>query len=129
MKSKESFSNEDGGYKEEYSETSEVLLTPMSEDIIYDNKIIELKVYEKLTPIGHPNPMVGSYYNCHGWTLGYKEWINVKHKRNSDLTLENQIKESCSEKGVIKDDIFTKELSTYANTNNKNIKKVQKDRL
>jgi hypothetical protein len=109
MKFKDYSSDEDNK-----SEKTEVLLTPISEYVTYDENIFKYGIDKKLNPIGHPDPGVGSYYNCHGWTLGYKEWINIKYKRNSEFSLEEQLVISCKEKGVTEDEIFTKELYTYA---------------
>jgi len=75
MKKKDYSSEDEEEYKQE---VAKVILTPMSKDdfVVYDYNF-KNDITEKLNPIGHPNPGVGSYYNCHGWALGYKEWINI----------------------------------------------------
>jgi len=111
------YSSED---KEEDND-NEVTLTPMSEDIIYDNSIYDYGIDKKLIPIGHPVPCIGSHYNCHGWALGYKEWINIIHKKTDNISLNDQIEISCKEKGITEEDIFTDQIVTYARSETKQL--------
>lgn len=104
---------------EDNKEDDKVILTPMSEDVIYDDNIYKYGIDEKLIPIGHPNPMIGTHYNCHGWALGYKEWINIIHNKTGDISLSEQIAVSCKDKGMTEEDSFTYELSTYARSTKK----------
>jgi hypothetical protein len=99
------------------NDDGDVLLTPVSQsDVWYDDVFAE-KITSQLTAIGHPSLPQGSYYNCHGWSLGYKVWLNVRHTRNEQITLQQCIEEKCA--NVTTDDIFTQEMGTYARSNNK----------
>ena len=90
----------------------------MGDCVIYDNKITP-EIEQKLKPIGHPNPLIGIRYNCHGWALGYKAWLNVEHQRNG-YSLEEVIQGVCKTTGLDEGDIFTNEV-TYAKSETKKL--------